>query len=98
MSPTIDTGAGRTTASIARYPGVPRARSLVLIESGKLSYDGGFAVSVVIEGLAMLFLRFAGLMATSSDGRDADGASDDEREFPFERGAAGVGRGLSSSE
>lgn len=50
-----------------------------------------------MDGLVMVRLRLDGVIATSSDGRDA-GALADESEPALECGMADKGRGLSSRE
>lgn len=50
-----------------------------------------------MDGLVMVRFRLDGVIATSSDGRDAE-ALVDESEPVLERGMADRGRGLSSRE
>lgn len=65
------------------------ARAAALISSA--------AEDVVIDGLVIVRLMFAGVTATSSDGLGAEGDLE-ERESASERGTAETGSGLSSSE
>lgn len=60
---------------------------------------GGEVEVVVMEGLVIVRLRFVGVTARSSDGRDTDGgAFDEDKEPALERGTAEMGRAVSSRE